>query len=125
MDFYDRFMGNSADISGLFVNMDMKVQRHLLHNDSIQPVLHARGMSDIKLRALGKAMIAMDTISVPSGTDCGWMYCWPLCDNTTRSSSRALERPAIEPYSRGLILSTRLTMPVVRLNQRNLSLPPL
>ncbi|USD21257.1 globin [Microbulbifer variabilis] len=54
-DFYDRFMGSSADIRNLFANTDMKAQRHLLRNGIMQLVLYSRGMSDTKLRALGKS----------------------------------------------------------------------
>ncbi|GAA5443002.1 hypothetical protein Misp06_01178 [Microbulbifer sp. NBRC 101763] len=55
VDFYDRFMGSSADIRNLFANTDMKAQRHLLRNGIMQLVLYSRGMSDTKLRALGKS----------------------------------------------------------------------
>ncbi|WP_231759297.1 globin [Microbulbifer elongatus] len=53
VDFYDRFMGSSAEIRALFVDTDMAAQRHLLRNGIMQLVLHARGMPDTKLRALG------------------------------------------------------------------------
>ncbi|WP_043320186.1 globin [Microbulbifer sp. HZ11] len=53
IDFYDRFMGSSAEIRALFVDTDMAAQRHLLRNGIMQLVLHARGMPDTKLRALG------------------------------------------------------------------------
>ncbi|SEA12289.1 globin [Microbulbifer marinus] len=55
VDFYDRFMGSSDEIRALFVDTDMKQQRHLLRNGIMQLVLHARGMSDTKLRALGQS----------------------------------------------------------------------
>ena len=53
IDFYDRFMGSSIEIRALFVDTDMAAQRHLLRNGIMQLVLHARGMPDTKLRALG------------------------------------------------------------------------
>lgn len=55
VDFYDRFMGSSPAIRELFVDTDMKQQRHLLRNGIMQLVLHARGMPDSKLRALGQS----------------------------------------------------------------------
>ncbi|MFA0809806.1 globin [Microbulbifer epialgicus] len=55
IDFYERFMDSSVDIRELFTKTDMKVQRHLLRNGIMQLVLYARGMSDTKLRALGKS----------------------------------------------------------------------
>lgn len=54
-DFYDRFMGSSTEIRAMFVDTDMKQQRHLLRNGIMQLILHARGMPDTKLRALGKS----------------------------------------------------------------------
>jgi len=53
IDFYDRFMGSSEAIRALFQHTDMPAQRHLLRNGIMQLVLHARGMPDTKLRALG------------------------------------------------------------------------
>ncbi|WP_160152242.1 globin [Microbulbifer sp. ALW1] len=53
IDFYDQFMGSSTEIRDLFVDTDMAAQRHLLRNGIMQLVLHARGMADTKLRALG------------------------------------------------------------------------
>ncbi|WP_323846484.1 globin [Microbulbifer magnicolonia] len=55
VDFYDRFMGSSAEIRALFADTDMRQQRHLLRNGIMQLVLHARGMADTKLRALGQS----------------------------------------------------------------------
>lgn len=55
IDFYDRFMGSSDEIRAMFVDTDMKQQRHLLRNGIMQLVLHARGMPDSKLRALGQS----------------------------------------------------------------------
>ncbi|MBB5211252.1 globin [Microbulbifer hydrolyticus] len=53
IDFYDRFMGSSEEIRALFKDTDMPAQRHLLRNGIMQLVLHARGMPDTKLQALG------------------------------------------------------------------------
>lgn len=55
IDFYDHFMNSSNTIRAQFVDTDMKQQRHLLRNGIMQLVLHARGMPDTKLRALGKS----------------------------------------------------------------------
>ncbi|SHF90434.1 hypothetical protein SAMN04487965_2911 [Microbulbifer donghaiensis] len=55
VDFYDRFMGSSDEVRALFVDTDMKQQRHLLRNGIMQLVMHARGMPDSKLRALGQS----------------------------------------------------------------------
>ena len=55
VDFYDRFMGSSAEIRSLFVDTDMTNQRHLLRNGIMQLILHARGMPETKLRALGES----------------------------------------------------------------------
>ena len=55
VDFYDRFMGASDEIRAMFIDTDMKQQRHLLRNGIMQLVLHARGMPDTKLRALGQS----------------------------------------------------------------------
>ncbi|MFD1215880.1 MULTISPECIES: globin [Microbulbifer] len=55
IDFYDHFMGSSEEIRALFRNTDMSAQRHLLRNGIMQLVLHARGMSDTKLKALGES----------------------------------------------------------------------
>lgn len=55
VDFYDRFMGSSPEIRAMFMDTDMKQQRHLLRNGIMQLILHARGMPDSKLRALGES----------------------------------------------------------------------
>lgn len=55
VDFYDRFMGSADVIRQQFVDTDMKAQRHLLRNGIMNLVLHARGMSANKLRALGES----------------------------------------------------------------------
>lgn len=55
IDFYNFFMDSSQEIRKLFVNTDMKAQRHLLRNGLLQLILYARGMSDRKLRALGES----------------------------------------------------------------------
>lgn len=55
VDFYDCFMGSSPEIRSMFVDTDMKQQRHLLRNGIMQLILHARGMPETKLRALGQS----------------------------------------------------------------------
>lgn len=52
--FYARFMASSDQIRARFDNTDMSAQHHLLRHGILQLVLHARGMSDAKLRALGE-----------------------------------------------------------------------
>lgn len=55
VDFYDFFMASSNIIRERFVKTDMAAQRHLLRNGIMQLILHARGMSDRKLKALGES----------------------------------------------------------------------
>lgn len=53
-DFYREFMNKSDEIRAMFINTDMTAQRGLLRNGIMWLVLHARGMSDGKIRALGE-----------------------------------------------------------------------
>ena len=53
--FYDIFMGKSADIRAKFVNTEMSAQHGLLRGGIMWLIMHARGMSDSKIRALGKS----------------------------------------------------------------------
>src|SRR5690349_21499102 len=53
--FYDIFMGKSADIRATFVNTEMIVQHGLLRGGIMWLIMHARGMFDSKIRALGKS----------------------------------------------------------------------
>ncbi|AMX03624.1 globin [Microbulbifer thermotolerans] len=55
VDFYDFFMSSSEEVRAMFTETDMKQQRHLLRNGIMQLVLHARGLPDTKLRALGES----------------------------------------------------------------------
>ncbi len=55
VDFYNRFTDSSEEVRAMFLSTDMKQQRHLLRNGIMQLVLHARGMPDTKLRALGQS----------------------------------------------------------------------
>lgn len=55
IDFYDFFMSSSAVIKERFLHTDMPAQRHLLRNGILQLILHARGMPDRKLKALGES----------------------------------------------------------------------
>jgi len=54
-DFYTIFMGKSADIRALFANTNMESQRGLLRGGIMWLVMHARGVSDSKIRALGES----------------------------------------------------------------------
>lgn len=54
-DFYREFMGKSDEIRAMFINTDMPVQRGLLRGGIMWLVMHARGMSDAKIRALGES----------------------------------------------------------------------
>lgn len=55
VDFYDCFMAKSEAIRQVFKKTDMSNQRHLLRNGIMQLVLHARGLPDTKLKALGES----------------------------------------------------------------------
>ena len=55
VDFYDFFTASSEAIRNRFINTDMEAQRHLLRNGVMQLMLSARGMSDRKLRDLGRS----------------------------------------------------------------------
>ena len=54
-DFYSTFMGKSPDIRAMFVNTNMEAQRGLLRSGVLWLIMHARGMSDAKIRALGES----------------------------------------------------------------------
>ncbi|MCH8497493.1 MAG: globin [Marinobacter sp.] len=54
-DFYRFFMASADEIRARFQDTDMAAQRHLLRNGIMQLILHARGMPDRKLRALGES----------------------------------------------------------------------
>ena len=54
-DFYSNFMGKSPEIRAMFTNTDMTSQRSLLRSGIMWLVMHARGMSDTKIRALGES----------------------------------------------------------------------
>lgn len=54
-DFYATFMGKSDAIREMFVNTDMASQRSLLRGGIMWLVMHSRGMSDSKIRALGES----------------------------------------------------------------------
>ncbi|MDO6683735.1 globin [Oceanobacter sp. 5_MG-2023] len=54
-DFYDIFIGKSHDIREIFKNTNMEAQRALLRSGILWLVMHSRGMSDTKIRALGKS----------------------------------------------------------------------
>jgi hemoglobin-like flavoprotein len=53
--FYQRFLASSPVIRAKFAATDMLAQKHLLRAGILNLVLHARGMSDAKLRALGQS----------------------------------------------------------------------
>lgn len=53
--FYDIFMSKSEDIRSMFVNTEMSAQHGLLRGGIMWLIMHARGMSDTKIRALGKS----------------------------------------------------------------------
>lgn len=54
-DFYDEFMSRDPSIRAMFRSTDMSNQRQLLRGGILLLILHARGMSDSKLHALGKS----------------------------------------------------------------------
>lgn len=53
-DFYDTFMGKSAEVRAKFDNTDMSEQRRLLRSGLTWLIMYARGGSDFKLRQLGE-----------------------------------------------------------------------
>lgn len=52
-DFYQYFLASSPIIHSKFSNTNMAAQKLLLRQGILNVVLHARGMPDTKLRALG------------------------------------------------------------------------
>lgn len=54
-DFYREFLDSSPQIRAKFVDTDMPAQKLLLRQGILNLVMHARGMSDSKLRALGES----------------------------------------------------------------------
>lgn len=54
-DFYSIFMTKSPDVLNMFANTDMEAQRALLRSGILWLVMHARGMPDTKIRALGES----------------------------------------------------------------------
>lgn len=52
-DFYRHFLASSPQIRDKFANTDMPAQRLLLRQGILNLVMHARGLPDTKLRALG------------------------------------------------------------------------
>lgn len=61
-DFYQHFLASSPAIDDKFAHTDMAAQKRLLRQGILNLVMHARGMPDTKLRALGctHARTAMD-----------------------------------------------------------------
>lgn len=53
--FYDTFLASSPLIREKFINTDMAAQKLLLRQGILNLVMHARGMPDTKLRALGES----------------------------------------------------------------------
>ena len=53
--FYNKFMSKSPEIRAMFVNTNMEAQRGLLRGGVMWLIMHARGMSDTKIRALGES----------------------------------------------------------------------
>lgn len=53
--FYQHFLASSPAIREKFTQTDMTAQKQLLRAGILNLVLYARGMSDTKLRALGKS----------------------------------------------------------------------
>jgi hemoglobin-like flavoprotein len=51
--FYVYFLSSSAEVRGKFADTDMTAQKQLLRHGILNLVMHARGMPDRKLRALG------------------------------------------------------------------------
>lgn len=53
--FYSIFMNKSPAIRAKFLNTDMRAQHGLLRGGIMWLIMHARGMSDSKIRALGRS----------------------------------------------------------------------
>ena len=53
--FYRHFLDSSPEIRAKFANTDMPAQKQLLRQGILNLVMHARGMPDTKLRALGES----------------------------------------------------------------------
>ncbi len=54
-DFYRHFLASSPLIREKFTNTDMSGQKQLLRQGILNLVMHARGLPDTKLRALGES----------------------------------------------------------------------
>ncbi|MEJ2044123.1 MAG: globin [Reinekea sp.] len=54
-DFYYIFINKSPMFKEMFSNTDMQAQKQLLRNGILVLIMHARGMPDTKVRALGKS----------------------------------------------------------------------
>lgn len=54
-DFYRNFLDKSPVIRDMFKNTDMSAQRALLRSGVLWLIMHARGMPDTKIRALGES----------------------------------------------------------------------
>jgi hemoglobin-like flavoprotein len=54
-DFYQQFLASSPQIRAKFLHTDMSAQKLLLRQGILNLVMHARGMPDTKLRALGES----------------------------------------------------------------------
>lgn len=54
-DFYREFLDSSPQIRAKFTDTDMPAQKLLLRQGILNLVMHARGMPDTKLRALGES----------------------------------------------------------------------
>ncbi|MGB1091247.1 MAG: globin [Oceanobacter sp.] len=54
-DFYNIFMSKSTDVQKMFSETDMQAQRALLRSGILWLVMHARGMPDTKIKALGES----------------------------------------------------------------------
>ncbi|WP_447594034.1 globin domain-containing protein [Aquipseudomonas campi] len=54
-DFYRSFLDSSPQVRAKFVDTNMTAQKQLLRQGILNLVMHARGMPDTKLRALGES----------------------------------------------------------------------
>ncbi|WP_225693214.1 MULTISPECIES: globin [Thalassolituus] len=96
-------MNKSADIRAMFINTNMESQRGLLRGGIMWLVMHARGMSDSKIRALGESHSRKNMNINPAHYSL-WMDALmetlskhdPLFDAELERIWRATLRPAIE-----------------------------
>lgn len=93
--FYLYFLTSSAEVRAKFADTDMTAQKQLLRHGILNLVMHARGMPDTKLRALGCSH-ARGGLDIRPELYSLWLDALlkaigehdPLCDGNTRLAWR-------------------------------------